>query len=652
MDKYIGKKLDGRYEIKELIGVGGMANVYKAYDAIEERTVAVKILRDEFLTNEEFLRRFKNESKAISVLSHPNIVKIYDVSFSDKVHSIVMEYIDGITLKDYIEQQKVLNWRETVHFTIQILKALQHAHDKGIIHRDIKPQNIMLLQDGMIKVTDFGIARFTRSETRTITDKAIGSVHYISPEQAYGKSVDGRSDIYSVGIMLYEMLTGRLPFVADSPVSVALQQIQVTAVKPRDVNLDIPLGLEQITLKAMEKDIDRRFHSAAEMLRYLEEFKKNTAISFDNISFDASRNNTKVIDKSKENPKPVKPSHSKNKNTSERAKEKSPSMSIISGVATGFIISAVLFVVAMFVVANPFKVVETIRAPLLDKMTISEARAQYPDLTFFIEDETFFAGYAEGEIYYQKPSAGKSIKANTTINVKVSLGTQTMKIPDIYGEDGTIAVNMLKSYGFKVSEIRDFSNTVPENQVIKTVPAKLQDAAIGSTVQVYVSMGSNQLPVKVPYIIGMTIKEATDTLLANGLEIGTITPVQSSRPAGTIVLQSPMQDSNVASGTRINVNVSSGNGVNSQNMIQLPVTLPSSITTTVSIKGIVDGVLQESETIIPSEVGIWRPVFEGTEAARVKITIDDVLYQEYLLDFATGFYMLDIDNSDTFGQHD
>lgn len=651
MDKYIGKKLDGRYEVKELIGVGGMANVYEGYDTIEERTVAVKILRDEFLTNEEFLRRFKNESKAISVLSHQNIVKIHDVSFSDKVQSIVMEYIDGITLKEYIEQQKVLNWKETVHFTIQILRALQHAHDKGIIHRDIKPQNIMLLQDGTIKVTDFGIARFTRSETRTITDKAIGSVHYISPEQAYGKPVDGRSDIYSVGIMLYEMLTGRLPFEADSPVSVALQQIQVNAVKPREVNPDIPLGLEQITLKAMEKNIDRRFHSAAEMLRYLEEFKKNTDVSFDSLTVGTAAASDKTEPKSKPKTKIEKKSK-KSKNTTNITPAKSPAISIISGVATGFIISALLFVIAMFVVANPFASVETINCPDFIKMTIDEARNKYPNLTFYIEEESFFAGYNEGEIYDQKPAADKSIKANTTINVKVSLGTQVMRIPDLYGEDSTIAMNMLKSYGFKVSEIRDFSNTVPENYVIKTVPAKLQEAAIGSTVQVYISMGSNQLPVSVPNITGKTIQEATEALNANGLELGTITPVQSSRPVGTIIVQSPMENSNVAPGTRVDVNVSTGNGSTFQNAIVLPVNLPTNITNPVVIQGIVDGVVQKSETIIPSDVITWQPVLEGTGNSRVKITIDGVLYQEYVLDFSTGYYMKDTDNSNSFKQQD
>ena len=280
MDQSVGKRLDGRYEIHELIGAGGMALVYKAYDTIEDRTVAIKILKDEFLDNDDFIRRFKNESKAIAVLSHPNIVKVYDVSFGDRIQYIVMEYIDGITLKEYISNQEELSWKEALHFTIQILKALQHAHEKGIVHRDIKPQNIMLLQDGTIKVTDFGIARFSKNETRTMTDKAIGSVHYIAPEQARGDLTDEKADIYSVGVMLYEMITGVLPFEADSAVSVAIMQMQAKPKSPREIKPNIPIGLEEITLKAMQKEKYNRFQSAQEMLNDISEFVLDPDIRF------------------------------------------------------------------------------------------------------------------------------------------------------------------------------------------------------------------------------------------------------------------------------------------------------------------------------------------------------------------------------------
>ena len=287
MDKYLGKRLDGRYEMNELIGVGGMAYVYKAYDCIDDRTVAVKILRDEFLTNEEFTRRFRNESKAIAILNHPNIVKVLDVGFGERLQYIVMEYIDGITLKEYLDQRKDIRWKEAVHFTVQILRALQHAHDKGIVHRDIKPQNIMLLSDGTIKVTDFGIARLSRTAVRATVEgeKAIGSVHYISPEQARGEITDEKADLYSVGVALYEMLTGKLPFEADNAVSVAIMQMQNEATPPHEINPDIPEGLEQITMRAMQKDLTKRYQSAAEMLGDFDEFKRNPSIKFEYTYF-------------------------------------------------------------------------------------------------------------------------------------------------------------------------------------------------------------------------------------------------------------------------------------------------------------------------------------------------------------------------------
>ncbi|MEG1104039.1 MAG: protein kinase [Oscillospiraceae bacterium] len=255
MDNLIGKRLDGRYQIEELIGVGGMANVYKAKDLKEDRFVAVKILRDEFLNNEDLVRRFKNESKAIAVLNHPNIVKVYDISVSDKLQFIVMEYIDGITLKEYMDERKEpLTYKETVFFVSQTLQALAHAHDKGIVHRDIKPQNIMLLRDGTIRVMDFGIARLSRAQgASTMTDKAIGSVHYISPEQAKGDVTDAKADIYSVGIMMYEMLAGKLPFESDSTVSVAIKQISDVAKPIREINANVPAALEAIAEKAMAK---------------------------------------------------------------------------------------------------------------------------------------------------------------------------------------------------------------------------------------------------------------------------------------------------------------------------------------------------------------------------------------------------------------
>ena len=278
-DKYVGRILDNRYEILELIGTGGMALVYKARCHRLNRMVAIKILKEDLAGDEEFQRRFYTESQAVAMLSHPNIVAVYDVSRAGNTEYIVMELIEGITLKQYINKKGLLNWKEALHFATQITKALSHAHSRGIIHRDIKPHNIMILKDGSVKVADFGIARLL-TVSHTLTQEALGSVHYISPEQAKGGHVDARSDIYSVGVVMYEMLTSRLPFVGDSAVSVAIQHISAIPLMPRDINPDIPVGLENITMHAMEPDLNMRFTTAEEMLGDLEEFRKNPSIVF------------------------------------------------------------------------------------------------------------------------------------------------------------------------------------------------------------------------------------------------------------------------------------------------------------------------------------------------------------------------------------
>ena len=280
MENYVGKRLDGRYEVQEIIGVGGMSVVYKAYDNIDDRVVAVKILKDEFAKNEDFKRRFKNESKVIALLSHPNIVKVYDVNFGERLQYIVMEYIDGITLKEYINKQGAITWNDALFFMTQILKAVQHAHDKGIVHRDIKPQNIILLANGNIKVADFGIARFSRSDTKTLTEEAIGSVHYIAPEQAKGEPTDEKADIYSLGVVLYEMLSGLVPFDADSAISVALMHVQADPKRLTEINPEIPMGLEQICAHAMQKNPLDRYQTANEMLIDIERIIKKPTVRF------------------------------------------------------------------------------------------------------------------------------------------------------------------------------------------------------------------------------------------------------------------------------------------------------------------------------------------------------------------------------------
>lgn len=366
MDNLIGKRLDGRYSIEGLVGVGGMANVYRGTDLKTGNRIAVKVLKEEFLDNEELVRRFKNESKAISILSHPNIVKVYDVSVTDKLQYIVMEYVDGITLKEYLKQRGgALTWKEVVHFATQVLSALQHAHSKGIIHRDVKPQNIMLLADGSIKMMDFGIARFSRAQSQTVSDKAIGSVHYISPEQAKGERTDARTDIYSVGVMLYEMLSGRLPFDGDGAVSIAIMQISEKPKPLAEIAPNTPAGLRQITEKAMEKDPDKRYQSAQEMLDAIEEFKRNPSIRFEyeyrNAEDNPERNINRVVNSAKPGAKAANirtgdarrvgtanPGRSKSGKKKKKASKGFSLFPIFFGMAVAFVIGAAILIYLIF----------------------------------------------------------------------------------------------------------------------------------------------------------------------------------------------------------------------------------------------------------------------------------------------------------------
>ena len=551
MDKYIGKRLDGRYVIKEIIGVGGMAVVYKAYDNIEDRIVAIKILKEEFVSNEEFLRRFRNESKAIAMLSHPNIVKVYDVSFGDLIQYIVMEYIDGITLKEYIEQQGSLRWKDAVHFTIQILRGLQHAHDKGIVHRDVKPQNIMVLPDGTIKVTDFGIARFARSEQRTITDKAIGSVHYISPEQARGETTDEKADVYSVGVMLYEMLTGQLPFQAESAVSVAIMQLQRDPTLPREINGSIPLGLEQITMHAMQKDPSRRYQSAAEMLCDLEAFKKDPAITFQYNYFvdDAP---TRFVTAEGEEAEPAEEETETN--------EKSPIIPILAGVATTFVI-AIVAVLIFFLPKLFGGSGDEIPCPDFKGLYFSDVETDEEYAVFELNDEwDYNTEYEYGYIYDQSQPADKKLKEGAKITLYVSLGKKTVKVPDVYGHTSSLAVSELKAEGFVpvIQEMPD--EEVAKNVVISTNPTKGTSVYEGTEVVVYVSSGKPTTYVDLKDFVGMSEDEAKEMIERVGLKVGSITPVNSTKPKGVVVSQSPAYEDSkrVPLGSKVDLEVSTG----------------------------------------------------------------------------------------------
>ncbi len=661
MDKYIGRKLDGRYEIRELIGVGGMANVYKAFDVLENRIVAVKILREEYMDNDEFMRRFRNESRAISLLDHPNIVKVYDVIFSNRIQSIVMEYIDGITLKEYIEQEHVLRWKEAVYFTVQILKALQHAHDKGIVHRDIKPHNIMLLSNGQIKITDFGIARFSRSNTKTITDKAIGSVHYISPEQASGAFTDARSDLYSLGVLMFEMLTGKLPFEADSLVSVAIKQIQSQPTLPRSINPDIPEGLQDIVMRAMQKDAAKRYQSAAEMLHDIEEFKKNPSIVFSyqyeqppqvHIQNELRhRQEEKVMPKSP--PSHTASSRSKKKRTEdadEYERKPLPVVPVMAGIAFAFLLAAGAFIGMLFVVNKPFEQVANVKVPDLIGMNYESIKTKYSsEFKIEVEEKAPSGLYESGKIYDQTPDPGKTVKENSTIKIKVSTGKQVIVLDDYVGKDSTEVFRELSKKNITWTETETYSNEYAAGLVVKTAPEAGQEVTEGDEVSVYVSLGSQEQNQTVPLLVGMNFHEAKTLLSTKRLRIECIEEVEpetdsrgnllpGQEAAGTILEQSPNEDGLVPAGTVVQVKVMGGDGwedPNKPKQIKITFDLPEG-SGKVHVQTFVDG--KETGYGDPnlSKQTTWTTKPSGRGDAKVEIYIDSELYRSYDVNFDNG----------------
>lgn len=573
MDNFCGKRLDGRYEIREIIGVGGMAVVYKAYDNIDDRIVAIKILKDEYLTNEEFKRRFKNESKAIAVLSHPNIVRVYNVSFGDRIQYIVMEYVDGITLKEYIEQQKVINWKEAVHFVGQILAALQHAHDKGIVHQDIKPQNIMLLQDGTIKVTDFGIARFSRMDNNTTSENAIGSVHYISPEQARGEMTDDKADIYSVGVVMYEMLTGQLPFQSDSAVSIALMQLQQEPRRPRELVPTIPLGLEQITMRAMQKNPNDRYQSAAEMLMDINEFKRNPSIKF-NYTYFVDKEPTKYV-RSGEPIQGVQNSARRSEEAeAERKKTINKSTAIMMGAVAGLVVLVIVIVSILAALGN-----RKIEVPNFINLNYAQDIANnddYKDFEFkLVYDEDAVSGDNEGDVVDQDPKASEKVKKGSTITLTIAgSGAETIVIDSsILTMTEQQAKDYLIEKGLVPNKpLLEYSDSVTPGMVIRTDPAVGSSVQIGSLVTLYIATDEKETT-KVPDLYGCERSLAEQMLKASNLEVGEVTEVDSDLEKGLVVSQSVEKDTSVPVGSKIDFEISSG--VPSESSVDITVTLPS-----------------------------------------------------------------------------
>ena len=626
MDNLIGKLLAGKYEIVELIGIGGMSYVYKAVDVTNHVTVAVKVLKEEFADNEEVVRRFYNESKVVQTLSHPNIVKVHDVIQDGKSQFIVMEYMDGITLKEYIEKVSVINWKEAVHFTVQILRALQHAHDRSVIHRDVKPQNIMLMDDGSIKVMDFGIARFSRSQNETVTDKAIGSVHYISPEQARGNTVDERTDIYSVGVMLFEMVTGELPFEADSPVSVAIKQIQSTPKLPTQVNANVPKGLEEIILKAMQKDPAQRYPSAVAMLTDLEQFRRDPSMVF-HYQYETQEDNdaTRSFDKVEREERDVVVEY-------DDTKPKSAVVPILTGITAAFIMVALAFVGAMLWINNPFEVVEDVELPNFVGEAFETAQEQYGEqFVLVVENTEYNESYEKGVIFDQDPKPGRMVKENATVTVKVSRGPKTVVIPDFTGYDVVTVSSNLINLGLIPVEVQEFNPSITENAVIRTSPISGTEVNVGTEVTLYVSMGDEKKTTQVPDVTNISLTDAKRLLEKHKLQAGYLTYVRDETPKDTVLEQTVKAGTEVDQGTEVGLTVSSGDEGTTRISISVP--LPTNMTEPCELKAYLDGKLYVQETLTPSEAGVWKPVFEASGEAKVLIRINGENYMYYGVDF-------------------
>lgn len=583
MNKFIGMKLDGRYEIVELIGVGGMADVYKAKDIMENRVVAVKILKSEFSENDEFVRQFRNESKAIAVLSHPNIVRIFDVGYENDMQYIVMEYIDGITLKEYIEQQGLLKWRDCVHFTIQILRALQLAHDRGIVHRDIKPQNVMLMSDGSIKVMDFGIAMFSRQD-HTLSEKTMGSVHYVSPEQARGTRTDEKSDIYSVGVMMYEMLTGRKPFDGDTPVSVALKHMNEEPPKPTTYVSSLYEGLEEIILHAMEKESSKRYQSASEMIRDIEAFKMDQSITFGYADTKVEKAAASAgvlggvksiadkLPKIKKKPKKEKPVkiveeipeeeyYDEEDDDDDYEPRQNFILPILAAVTVTVIIVATLFVAN--VILGAFKTAPSSSndyvMPKLIGWNYYDARATYTDIQL-IASEEFNSEYEAGLIVSQEKAEGRIVKKGDTIKVIVSKGTRMVSVPDVANYHYNSAYAALTGEDLMVMRIEKESDDVAAGYVLSTEPAAGTTVEEKTTIRVYVSLGPSTEDTVVPAVFGETVAEAEDKITQAYLE-PKVQYVESSEPEGTVISQNIAAGDTVTRGTIVTIYVSDGSGI-------------------------------------------------------------------------------------------
>ena len=689
MDQYIGKMLDNRYEILERIGTGGMAVVYKARCHRLNRLVAIKILKPELASDAEFRRRFHDESQAVAMLSHANIVAVYDVSQSDNLDYIVMELVDGMTLKQYMQKRGApLNWREALHFITQIVRALGHAHSRGIIHRDIKPQNIMVLRDGSVKVTDFGIARVASAAQATLTQEALGSVHYISPEQARGSHIDGRSDLYSAGVVLYEMLTGRLPFEGETPVSVAIQHINSIPIPPRDLNPDIPPALAAITMKAMAPKPENRYASAEEMLAALEEFRKNPDIPAPEqaVTDEPTRvvpvakikeENERIYQKSQEirrrsqEVSGVKSAQWPPERRREREHEEEPERRrgvppiLFAVLAIVIFVAGMLFFVYQFLIKGLFSPAKEYTVPDLTPYTIEELEER-PELTQGFKTEigqqVSSDEYPSGQIMDQSPKAGSTVKegANMVITLTVSIGDGAFYLDDLTDSESTSAMNGLRAKGLVPEPEYEYNDEIVSGNIIRTYPTANEKVKPGDKIKVYISKGKETEMTVVSDYIDMDINQAQSAAEMAGLVVAEVKEYHSDKYAkGRVMFQSIQQDEKVEKGTEIRFQVSLGPesspepshsaqpshgpsdpGGNPEPSNTATVSLPKTILVdlseysgTVNVRVDVGGTTFFSGSVDADSNPSIQVIAAGSGTQKVEIYVNATLVKSYSLDF-------------------
>lgn len=598
-DKYIGRLLGGRYELIDVVGVGGMAVVYRARDTVLGRYVAIKILKEEFAKDPDIRKRFAIESRAVAKLSHHNIVSVYDVGNEDGTDYIVMELIEGVTLKEYLQQKGRLSWQESIFFAEQISSALVHAHSRGIIHQDIKPQNVIILRDGTAKLTDFGIASFATTQETRVVQEAIGSVHYISPEQAKGSKIDYRTDIYSLGVVMYEMLTGRLPFEGETALQIVMQHINAVPPMPSELVPDIPKGLDAIVMHAMCANISRRYASADELCADLARVREDPDTQFYYTASDDSSGETQVIGREvqraarhaaaedtaaipaaprrRSEPHSARREAPARRRTSVREREPSdffeklserPAMAAGMAVAVVAVISLLVVAVLMFTGGSKSAKIDV---PDLIGRTIDDVYADSDVMNNFEIKEASSRQESDrpaGEILDQDPREGQQAIKGSVITVTVSAGgdnvKDTYKVVDFTGKSLDYVAASLDAHGIELKEEKEYSDDVEEGKVIRTDPEAGTELARGETLTVYISLGKEQKSADVPSLTGMTQEAAQRALSERGLSLGSVDQVESDKPEGTVVWQSVDANSSVNQGTTVNIQISKGKKADEQ----------------------------------------------------------------------------------------